>query len=345
MNSRTGTVILFTMFLLAGCAIVLAISSTLASLRSGDIGSLAIRDWSSIVGAALLYLLAHLLRALRLTIMIHDDRVGLRETFAAHFVAAGASLLIPFKLGELFRVSEVARLLRSPLRSALLVWSERVLDLLAITALMLIALIFRSDLLQSAAMGILLTASVVVGTLIAFYVMPDNLEGVKLYFIRRYTSPWSLRAVQSVDAVQRLLLHAPDALRRRSATLVSLTLVIWMLEIGALALFLPRATDALGATLTATTFFFAQVFPSSMGPLEDIIARVMPGAEAHTLLVLYPGVVFLTFLVSSLAVFLAVLPARVAWVRNVLRSGALSSLPRWARDASVRDAAMEGGDA
>jgi hypothetical protein len=321
-------------FVLAGVAIVVAVARTLADVRGVDIG-LSRASWSALAGACGLYLLAHLLRALRLVVMIQDDRVGLRDTFSAHFVAAGASLLIPFKVGEVFRVAEVARLLRSPVRALMLVWSERVLDLLAITLAMLVALIFRPDLFQSAALGVFLTSAVVAGTFVAFFVMPEHLEGVKMLFLRRYTAPWSLRAVQAIDASQRLLLHAPDALRKRTATLVTLTAIIWTLEVASLALLLPRApgggTDALGATLSATAFFFAQLFPSSMGPLGAILARVMPGAGAG-LTAYYPAAVYLCFQVVALAALLAVLPMRLGEAARALRAGTLSSLPAWMRD-------------
>ncbi len=320
-------------FLLAGAAIVVQAAHSLTSLRGIDAGALIASNWTPILGACALYLVAHLLRALRLVVMIHDDRVGLRETFGAHFIAAGASLLIPFKLGELFRMAEVARLLRSPVRAALLVWSERVLDLLAITGAMLAALVFRKDLFESTALGVFLTLVVVAATFIAFYVMPEHLEGVKLLFIRRYTAPWSLRAVQAIDASQRLLLHAPDSLRRRPATLITLTAMIWTLEVASLALFLPHAAGALGATLSATAFFFSQLFPSSMGPLGAILDRVMPGASPTALTPLYPHAVFLTFLVASLAALVAALPARLAEALHAARSRTLASLPAWMRAA------------
>lgn len=334
MTSRFATLSLIA-FMLAGGAIMVATARTIGDVRGADFGFSA-AGWGTLIGACSLYILAHLLRALRLVVMIQDDRVGLRDTFSAHFVAAGASLLIPFKLGELFRVAEVSRLLRSPLRAALLVWSERVLDLVAITGAMLFALVFRRDLFESAALGVMLTMAVVAGTLVAFYVMPEHLEGVKLLLIRRYTAPWSLGAVKVVDASQRLLLHAPDALRRKPATLVTLTVVIWTLEIASLALFLPRAAEgagALQATLTASAFFFSQLFPSSMGPLEAILQRVMPNATVSGLTPLYPAAVFLAFLVSSLAALIAALPGRVTEVLRAARTRTLASLPRWMRES------------
>lgn len=287
--------------------------------------------WAALIGACSLYVLSHLLRALRLVVMIQDERVGLRETFTAHFVAAGASLFIPFKLGEVFRVAEVARLLRSPVRALLLVWSERVLDLLAITGAMLVALVFRRDLFESAALGIFLTLAVVAGTFVAFLVMPEQLESVKLLLIRRYRGAWSLSVVRAVDATQRLLMHAPDAMKRRPATLISLTAIIWTLEVASLALLLPAAAGALGATLSATAFFFSQLFPGSMGPLAVILDRVIPNSVASPLTALYPAVVYVVFLVASLMALLAALPTRLHGLLLAVRSRSLASLPAWMR--------------
>lgn len=343
--NRRGAILSFCVFLLAAMAVMYQVAHTLGRLRSPAVTPISPSDWGPLFGAVSLYLLAHLLRALRLVVIVHDERVGLRDTFAAHFIAAGASLLIPFKLGELFRVAEVARLVRSPVRAILLVWAERVLDLLAITGAMLVALAFRRDLADSAAMGVFLTIAVVAGTFIAFYVLPEHLESLKLALIRRTHAPWSLRAVQAVDASQRLLLHAPDAVRRRPATLVLLTAIIWTLEIASLALFLPKAAGTLGATLSATTFFFAQLFPANKGSLSEILTRVMPGVLAGPLATLYPAALFITFLFSSLAAIIAALPNRAAEVLRAVRSSVLSSLPPWMRETATPVAPPSVGEA
>lgn len=330
-HSRAWAVLVLSAFLSAGAAIAYAGARALNELRGVWDGSMTVAGWSAIIGACSLYLLAHLLRALRLVVMIQDERVGLRETFTAHFVAAGASLFIPFKLGEVFRIAEVARLLRSPVRALLLVWSERVLDLLAITGAMLVALIFRKDLFESTALGIFLTLAVVAGTFVALLVMPEQLESIKLLLIRRYRGAWSLGAVRAVDASQRLLMHAPDAMKRRPATLIALTAIIWTLEVASLALLLPAAAGALGATLSATAFFFSQLFPGSMGPLKSILERVMPNTAVSPPTAMYPAVLYIVFLVTSLMALLAALPTRLHEFLLTLRSRSLASLPAWMR--------------
>ncbi|HEX2838104.1 MAG TPA: lysylphosphatidylglycerol synthase domain-containing protein [Phycisphaerales bacterium] len=330
-HSRSWAVLVVAAFLLAGGAIAFGMARAITDLQRAWGGPVSPSGWAAVIGACSLYVLAHLLRALRLVVMIQDERVGLRETFTAHFVAAGASLFIPFKLGEVFRVAEVARLLRSPVRALLLVWSERVLDLLAITGAMLVALIFRKDLFESAALGIFLTLAVVAGTFVAFLVMPEQLESVKLLLIRRYRGAWSLSAVRAVDASQRLLMHAPDAMKRRPTTLISLTAIIWTLEVASLALLLPAAAGAIGATLSATAFFFSQLFPGSMGPLKAILERVMPGSAVSPLTALYPSALYVVFLAASLAALLAALPTRLHELLRTLRSRSLASLPAWMR--------------
>jgi hypothetical protein len=323
--------LLLTLFLLAGGAIV--VSTALLWRDVNELATIPALRWGLIGAGCCLYLLAHSLRALRLTIMMNDPRIGLRETLGAHTIAASASLLVPFKLGEVFRVAEVTRLSGSLSRGVLTVWSERMLDLVVITLAMLAAMVFRPGLFPSAASGVLLTLAVIVGTLVLFYVLPENLEGAKLFIIRRYHTPWSINTVRTVDGVQRVIESAPGALRRRWPTLLSLTTFIWVLEIGALGLLLPRDGGVITSTLAATAFFFAQVFPSSMGPLAAILVRVLPdgivpGAELSA----YPIVNYLVFLVLALAIFIAWLPMRLSTGIARVRDAARPGLPTWARE-------------
>lgn len=302
------------LFLLAGGAVVGALIDALVHLDLQRLRLLGDRAWVVIPAAALLYLGAHALRAVRLALIIDDDRVSLRKIAAAHMLAAGAGLLIPFKLGEVYRIIEIDRLLRAPVRAVLVVWTERVLDLLTITALVLVGLWTRQGLLHEFAAGIAVTLGVVVGTFVLFFVIPENIESLKLYIIRRYNSPGALRVLRVLHGAHLVITQAPGVLKRRLSTLVSLGVAIWALEIAALGLFLPAAVDWLRAGMVSAAFIFSRLLPASDGSLIAIARKIQPDLHvedsAAALAAAYPGAVYLPLLALAAVVFLVALRGR-----------------------------------
>ena len=198
----------------------------------------AFATWWLLLPAASIYLISHCLRALRIFLLLYDGRVRVGESFLAHLHAAGVSALIPFKLGELYRIAVFDRLIHNPIRALMTVWVERIWDAGAL--LLLLLLLVAVAKLEMEGLGRLaaMTLAFLFASGFLFLVLPENLNMIKRYLIIRQEGERALWALAMVDRFHRVLTTAATLLRYRILTIAWLTIGIWALECGALLLVL-----------------------------------------------------------------------------------------------------------
>ena len=190
----------------------------------------------ALVLAALIYLVAHGLRALRLFLLLNDGRLRLSSVLVAHLHASGVSALIPFKLGEFYRVGVLTSVCGDPLRAVVAVWIERIYDLL------LMVLVFSGCAIAAGAWpGGLRTFLVVTGgfllaSSLIFLVLPENLSLLKRYLVLRHNRPWVPRVLAAIDQLHIMLRTAAAVGRYRRATIIWLGAAIWTLEVAVITI-------------------------------------------------------------------------------------------------------------
>ena len=94
--------------------------------------------------AIFLYLLSHSARVLRLTILNPTTDYSIRGLWRAQYKANGVNLLIPFKLGESYRLIYFRSFFGSYFNSFAVLLCERFLDLLTIFIILSICIFFSS---------------------------------------------------------------------------------------------------------------------------------------------------------------------------------------------------------
>jgi hypothetical protein len=223
-----------------------------------------------------LYLAAHALRALRLFLVLYDGDVRLRDTLVAHVHAAGVSALIPFKLGELYRVLSVQGLgVRLP-RAVIAIWIERVFDALLVAGLLAIVAAVAGPAAVAgtawfpAALALFLFASILL-----FLVLPENLVMVKRHLICKHNNAAALAILQLLDGLHRVLADASRIWRTRFATILWLSLGIWALEAG--CVLIAAAIAGTGAAAGGAHILSDVVVRSSPWTLDAAGSAVLAG--------------------------------------------------------------------
>ncbi|MBB5192459.1 hypothetical protein HNQ50_003200 [Silvimonas terrae] len=218
---------------LDGCALAFWILAISLLVRlgflwrgQGDLGA----GVSSLLAAGGLYLIGHGFRAARLMLLIGDYRVGIKKIALVHFFTAGVSVLLPFKLGEIYRVAELSNLLNDMQKAVLGVWIERAYDI-AILCVLLGVVAFGGG-PWSNSLGLLLVISTifVVGTVVVFGILPYNVNELALYMVRRYRSPGSVRVLQGISLFKEFTDAASRMLSRKKTILLLITALIWACE-------------------------------------------------------------------------------------------------------------------
>lgn len=227
----------------------------------------SISNWSSVVVAGSLYTLSQFVRAIRLAIIVGDPGKSLRRLVQAHFVSASASFCLPFKLGDLLRIVELSFLLRRAgnlglWRGFLIMWIERVYDALPIAILLLFLGATVGKEALSAVAPILATLSTfIVVTVLTFFVLPENLDGLALFLARRYHGPRVVIILRYVDRLYRLTADAKRMLHRKHITLLACSALIWAAEISVVSLIFKQGLAG-GSTAGLLRFLSGLLSPS-----------------------------------------------------------------------------------
>ncbi len=188
----------------------------------------------AVVGAGLAYLCAHGLRALRLFLLLNDGQLHLGRVAVAHLHAAGVSGLIPYKLGEVYRVAIIGSACGDPLRAVVAVWIERVYDIAAV--IIIFSLISFSNGAMLPGLGIFLSLAIafLLLSFLFFIVLPENLGLLKRYLVLRHNQPWVVTVLALIDRVHRVLRTGAAVWHHRIATIIWLSMAIWILDVTAI---------------------------------------------------------------------------------------------------------------
>jgi uncharacterized membrane protein YbhN (UPF0104 family) len=215
--------------------------------------------WWALALAASIYLLSHLLRILRLALLVGNWHIGFRKLGSFHFMTAAVSLMTPLKLGEVYRVLELSHLTGGIVRAVVIVWWERAFDMAAILLLISVVAIGSS----TAAANIYGVASLVVAfilmTVIVVMVLPENLHRLSVFIIRRYENVHTISLLRLIDILRRSIEEAPRVVRWKLASLATLTGLIWTFEAACFAIVFPALSGTLEAVLNALLAFLSAV--------------------------------------------------------------------------------------
>lgn len=188
----------------------------------------------TLVMPVLLYGLAHALRAARLGVLLGVGRV--RHLLGLYFYSAACSAVIPFKLGELVRINEIAWWSGSYWRGLLIVWIERAYDVVVLSGMILF--ILNTGVQGPKGIGLLL--SVIGGfvflTVLLFFIVPEQLCALNLHVMRNYKGRKAVHILRMLDSCYQLFDQVRPLLAGKLVTLSLLTLFIWSAELLAVAM-------------------------------------------------------------------------------------------------------------
>ena len=229
-----------------------------------------------IVAAACLYGLSHLLRAVRLAIIAGPAlNLRLRTVISLHFFTAPVSFIVPFKLGELFRLQQLAWLSQNRVGALIVLVMERMLDAF-ILLLVFATMFFGADGLPPRLTWLVwLLASISLLGIWATFVAPAGLEAMQTYVVRHHSSRPARRLLFYIDSARVMTMVASRVLRGHSLSLLTLSAAIWAAESAVIIILanavdpgLPVSTSLL--TLTVVSSVAGQSLPAVMSLYEVV---------------------------------------------------------------------------
>ena len=177
--------------------------------------------------AGTIYLVSHMLRALRLAIL-SMDMLGISGRTAAlmHFVTAPPALMLPFKTGELLRLHQLWRLSGTAIYAVIALLIDRMYDSLFLVPV-LMALLFLGWAPPALTLLTLLAATLPLCILV---LGPKLLTEIQRYVLVNHNNPRTLGVLRRIDMLRSHVSLAADVARHRAPELSLLSFLIWACE-------------------------------------------------------------------------------------------------------------------
>ena len=213
------------------------------------------------------YIAAHFFRSVRLFVIIGVKIPRFSDVIVVQLMTNGVNLLLPFKIGEIYRITEFSRIFK---KSSVVLYSiilERFLDLILLLIILFSLLFVGTNLKGSNEFSSLFYISLVllIFSLMIIFVLPDNIKELRLIIAKHSSSNrgiWWLLKLKEIDV---LINQNFIGFKTNSSTILSLTMIIWVLEISTFLVFAIILDNFSAIVLLAVLVFLSSLLPT--GPL------------------------------------------------------------------------------
>lgn len=213
------------------------ISSVMNSWHLSDLSS----KWQSLLIMAAAVVLTQLLKAMRYYVIVFGLEISDYRILQLYFRTTIVSQLIPFKLGELYRMHAYGHELNSYSKGIILVILDRFFDSLGIITVGFIILLCNNTQLPPPII-IALTAFIF-SICCAYLVEPSFYKFWNNYFIVNRTSSNTLYALRFLESINSLFASVRKIISGKFLILYITSLVSWIIEIAAYSLLTSGQND------------------------------------------------------------------------------------------------------
>ncbi len=212
--------------------------------------------------AIILYLLSHTVRVLRLMLLNPLMTIKIRDLWKEQYKANGVNLLVPFKLGESYRLIYFKKFFGSYSNSFAVLLTERFLDLFVIFLFLSITLYFSN--LDIPAIEYLFYISIFLLSviIIILYVFDEFLIILHKIFLSKPTTNLTVSVIEFSGNLIKAIKKIKSILHNKYISCLFVSLTIWLLEISAFFIFL----DLLGYKYDLMIFLALAVSFASLLP-------------------------------------------------------------------------------
>ena len=177
------------------------------------------------------FICVHLIKLMRMYLIVMDQKVSFDRYVPAYLRTTLVNLIIPYKLGEIFRIGVFYRISGGFRTGFFSVLIDRFFDTLALVAILLPYQLLTTG---TATMPTILLTAFVVIVLIAYRVFSPSYVFLNRYIITSRQSKRSLMALAALETVNGWYEYVQGLVTGRYGILFLFSLAAWMLEMGVL---------------------------------------------------------------------------------------------------------------
>ncbi len=175
----------------------------------------------------------HFLKAFRLYLALYGANISPSNYAKTYCKVTPVSIILPFKLGELFRMYCYGHQTGDMLKSVVTVLLDRFMDTIALVTMIVIMWLASGEVLMPI-VYLLVVFLVIIGLMIALF--PGLYSYWKKYLLRADATPRKIYTLKGLDAMNKVYLEIMNVTRGRGIILYVLSLIAWAVEIGSVSL-------------------------------------------------------------------------------------------------------------
>lgn len=268
-------------------------------------------DIRLIILGSVVYLFSHLVRSFRLILMSGEHNYSYRKLISEQFKANGFNLLLPFKLGESYRLIAFKQFFGSYTNSFSLLLTERFFDFFAIIIFFCIGLLISSADIKVFEDLFYISIALFLTITLIFFVLKDILLILQKNMILKKPSKLNQSLIQISTSIINSLDHISSTAKNKILALSVITLIIWGLEFSVFLIFydfLQGNFDLLvllGVAVALSTFL--PNGPAGIGGVQlafYIIGEILGSSEALNYSLIYSFFIFGSGLILACLLFI-----------------------------------------
>ena len=178
------------------------------------------------------FAIVHIIKLFRLYLIIMDKKVSFERFVPAYLRTTLVNLIVPFKLGEIYRVCEFARMTKSFEAGFFGVLIDRFFDTLAIVILLLPYQICISG---NVTAPVVLLTLFIIAIVFTYMIFPSSYSFLNSYIIRTKSSKRSMSALKGLEILHEWYENVKELVIGRYGLLIMSSVAAWVVELMVLA--------------------------------------------------------------------------------------------------------------
>lgn len=173
-------------------------------------------------------LIVHGIKAIRLYFALYGQDISIRRYFETYCKVTPVSVLLPFKLGEFFRMYCYGKEIGNILKGIVIVLLDRFMDTLALLMILLIIISINGGAINGFAAALLIFLMMAI---FIFFIFPSFYHFWKKYLLNAKASEHKLWGLRTLKNIQTLYSEIEQVIRGRGIILFGMSLIAWGVEI------------------------------------------------------------------------------------------------------------------
>ncbi len=177
--------------------------------------------------------IVHFLKAFRLYLALYGSNISASSYAKIYFKVTPVSILLPFKLGELFRMYCYGHQIDNMLKGIVTVVLDRFMDTIALVTMIIVMWLYSGEAIIPI---VYLLVVFLLAAVLIFIVFPGLYTYWKKYLLRVDATPRKLRILFYLDKLNMIYDEILNVSKGRGIILYALSLLAWVTEIGSVAI-------------------------------------------------------------------------------------------------------------